>query len=321
MGLSAEEWKHYRAHMQAVAEKENACYVLLDNNGEPVGEFTPLAVDSTQANLDFGETVFTVDLGDGSGLWNPVIERYFPAWLHGATSDNIPVDSGVGVHFLILIQGPGGEHDRQAATVEYVTLDGDDYGPKTLTLHAMDILGALQFCPCPSVPSTWKEPYRTWENDAGKPYRAGRELSPMQMATMATNHTLRGPAVPVIARCIQESLDARDRVRGWLGDRSEVVEYPTDRFRLVGPTVLVRRADDSVWDTIAPVCRNAEVTVAARLWLPGDKPIRALPFAKNRSRYIEREYGNYLYLAYDKLEPDRPIIVYTVNVVRDEERR
>lgn len=321
MALTSNEWKQLKDHMQAVAEKANACYVLLDADGQPVGEFVPLSVDSTQANLDFGETAFTVDLGDGSGLWNPVVERYFPQWGNEEATHDIPVDSGVGVHFLLLIQGPGGERDRQAATVEYVTLDGDESGPKTLTLHAMDILGALQFCPCPSVPYTWKEPYKKWRNDAGKPYRVGRELSPMQMATMATNHTLRGPAVPVIARCIQESLDARDRVREWWADPSEVVEYPTDRFRDVGPTVLVRRSDDSVWDTIAPVCRNAEVTVTARLWLPGDKPIRELPYAKNRALYIEREYAEYLQLSYDRLDLDRPIIVYTVNVVQDEERR
>lgn len=315
MGLSESEWWTYKAHMYAVARREGACYVLLDNNGEPVGEFTPISVDSTQTNLDFGETTFTVGLGDGGGFWNPVVEAYFPLWRLGGYDGDSPLDPGVGVEFLLMIQGPGGERDRQVFTVEYVTLDGDEQGPETLTLHAMDILAALQFCPCPSVPATWKEPYRTWNNDAGKPYRVGRELSPMQMATMATNHTLRGPAVPIISRVIQESLDARDRVRGWLDDPSEVVELPLRKFQLMGPEVLVRRTDDSVWDTIAPVCRNTGVTVTARMWLPGDKDIRRVP-------YDSRDYGvdnfKHFWGLGKSMRHDRPIIIYTVNVVEDE---
>lgn len=300
--------------MQAVARKKGACYMLLDINGQPAGEFDPVHVDSSQTSLDFGNTEITVDISHGGGMWNPVIERYIPQMVHGTGGSKIPIEPGNGVHFLLLIQGPLGEKDRQAATIEYITLEGDDHGPTTLTMHAMDILAMLQFAPCPSVPATWKEPYARWDHDAGGPYRVEHELSPIQMATMATNHTMRGPAIPVIGRIIQESLEARDRVRGWIDDPSEVVEreeLPNSEY--LGPEVLVRRTDDSVWDTIAPVCRNAGVTVRARLWLPGDKSIWKIP--TDNLGYTFFGYRDYALLATNTVDVDRPIVVYTVHAM------
>lgn len=271
MALTAAEWARERAQIEQAVTDKGQWVGLLDGEGEPVAELPGRDLDLGSAVQSIEEGTATFPVGTPDGSVHPLVARMFGDAIGGDGSALL--DPGDNQGYMLCVQNAGGIEGRYVYTVEFPTLEGDKVGPLTLRMDVLELLGVLNFRPCPSVLSTWGEyPMKLWDTDAGKPYRVKRPLAPMQMATIAWGHTSKGPAVTTIARVVQDSLDAYDTAFSY--DPSFVVQVPEGVD--TSPEVLIRRQDNTVWDTVGEVARLAGVAISARMWWPGDPAVNTL---------------------------------------------
>lgn len=271
MALTAAEWAEERAHIDRVVADKGQWVGLLDGEGEPVAELPGRDLDLGSAVQSIEEGTATFPVGTTDGSTHPLVSELFGDAIGG--DGTTPLDPHDNAGYMLCVQNPGGIEGRYTYTVEFPTLEGDKAGPLSLRMDVMELLGVLNFRPCPSVLSTWGEyPMKPWDTDAGKPYRVKRPLAPIQLATIAWGHTSKGPAVTTIARVVQDSLDAYDTAFAY--DPSFVVQVPEGED--TSPEVLIRRQDNTIWDTVGEVARLAGVAISARMWWPGDPAVNTL---------------------------------------------
>lgn len=279
MALSTSEWGRERGQIDQVVADQGQWVGLLNGEGEPVAELPGLDFDLSSAVQSIEEGTATFPVGTPDGSVHPLVARMFGDAIGGDGSTLL--DPGDNQGYMLCVQGPGGIEGRYVYTVEFPTLEGDKVGPLTLRMDVLELLGVLNFRPCPSVLSTWGEsPMKLWDTDAGRPYRVPRPLAPIQMATMAWGHTSKGPAVTTIARVIQDSLDAYDVAFGY--PASFVVQVPKGVDN--SPEVLIRRQDNTIWETVGETARLAGVAISARMWWPGDPTVNTLRGGKAWNR-------------------------------------
>lgn len=189
---------------------------------------------------------------------------------------------------LVAMRGEDGAVVRRGGNITHVTdSDPTNAGVGTeMTIFALNFMDAWNTVPAVSWPAAWwrTTPYPRTSDESGLEYEQSWDMARVEMATRATFTYKHGKAGFVIRRLAQESLDAAmmtqqdpDGTR-WVDDPYHVVEVPeTDNT----PTISLEARDGSLWDTVAGQARNAGVILGARLYWPGDPPVRSWELANS----------------------------------------
>lgn len=285
MALTAQQWAEKRKNIDAVVAEDGVWVGILNGEGEPIAEIQPSDLDVGVNHLNIREGTARVPLMPREDGTHPLADLLFDEGI-GQQDESTAFVPRLDRGLMLCVQGPGGIDGRMVYTVSVPKLLGTAEGITEVELNCIELLGLLNFWPCPSVPGTWgDQPYKVWKTDAGRPFRVNRVLAPTQHATIAYGHTSKGPAVTTIARVIQDSFDAVNRLnasRGWANDPHLVVEVPN--VRDTSPEVLIQRADKPLWETIAPTARLAGVSITGHMWWPGDAPVNTMRGARTWSK-------------------------------------
>ena len=292
--FTADEWNKRRAHIDRVVGTDGESAWILNGEGEPLWELHGATYDVSTRNGDVTEGTLTVPVVTRDGEYHPLVTAFFGEGF--GTNSNAILQPGENLGYMLCVQQEGGIEGRLVSTISYPTLEpGPDGEPATLTFQTMELLGELNFLLAASIPETWgAQPFQPWTQDEGGVYQVARELSPIEIATTSwvlttapkqtdvvnVKHNVSGPAVDLIARVIQDSLDAADRLNGALGNPAFVVSPGPG----VSPRVRIARRDDPVWGTIAETARLTGVGVSARMWWPGDPEVDTLSGPKTWDR-------------------------------------
>lgn len=161
---------------------------------------------------------------------------------------------------------------RHGFVIAFVTLEGGTNEPTLLTVHGTDLLDLLQTWPCPSNYGSWETAeFSTVTEDAGGKFSVPRRMAGVQLATTADGYVEDMPADAAARLLICQSVRVVNALEGW-NDSHIVVEAGEDK----APHVYIKTDDRSIWDTISQPVLDAGVTIKARLWWPGDPPIRSV---------------------------------------------
>lgn len=258
--MSFEDWlKHIEYQVSTAGQWVG----LLDEECRPLCELPAwLSFTAPKTRLDVAsvEARFPVQPGDR------VLDELAADGLGEQDSEGRLVPNDGPERFLAVIR-PG---ERRVFFITHAVVDA---GMSALKIQGSDLLEGLSFWPCPSTPHEWVESeFSDWSTDAaGGEYEKARRLARVKFGLRADGHTVDGPAVEVIRTVVQDSLDAVNDLMGWSDDAHMVVDFAAGE---PGPKVLVRTADDFVWDTISKPALDSGVSVTVTLWWPGDAPVR-----------------------------------------------
>lgn len=182
---------------------------------------------------------------------------------------------------LIAVPGKDGAVVRRGGVITHaVGEDPENTGtPQEITLMALNLMDVWNTIPAVSWPASWWKatPYDKTSDESGLPYDKAWKMARVEMATRSTFTFKNGKAGFVIRRLAQESLDASmftqqdpDGTR-WVDDPFHVVEVPEVDST---PEISLEARDGFLWETVAEQAKNAGVILGARLWWPGDAPVR-----------------------------------------------
>lgn len=295
---------NYRKHIDYVVSTQGQWVGLCDDEGWPICDVTPIvSMTTAETRGAVASCEVTVAVDSDSVL----VDELVGAGVSGGVDRGRLKVAGSKARLLV-IQRQG---RRMAYTVTHTVASGTA-GPTSLTIHGVDLLEGLSAWPCPSVAIGWENAvFKQWDTDAsGEKYSTPRALARLEFGTSAWGHTSDGKAKSTIRRVIQDSLDAVNRLMGWVDDPHMVVAWPDDED--TSERVLIRRNDDSVLDTVAAPARNAGVTVSVDLWWPGDPALRV-----RTMRAIDGEDGQLVSPAeFSEFTPLKPMQVVTVKEAR-----
>lgn len=269
MALTSTQWETWRRHIDHIVETRGEWIGLCNGDGEPIMMLPhPLELSAEEYILESGDLELAIDVASPStGLPLPIVDRLVADGIGRLDAQGRFV-AAIEEDFMVVVQRPGGIDGRMAFMVTHVVAEGDWKQPQKITIHGHDLKKNLELWPAPSALDSWKNPFTVWAEDAAGKYATPRTYAPIEMATVADGYTLEGDALEVVRRIIVDSLRTVDGLMGWSSDPMMVVRaaVPGEVTR----RLVVRVADESVWETIANDARIAGVQIDVALWWPGD---------------------------------------------------
>lgn len=279
----------WQKHVNHVVDTRGRWYGLGDTFGNPIMTLPDLgdlgAADQWMSTEDM---TFTLPAIDENGDLLPVAERLIMDNLHNIDeSGQLPAVSDV-YTIIMATRGKDGGIERKAGIVTHCYgKDPDNSGkPTQLVIPALSITDVWNTVTAVSWPNAWWKamPYARTSDESGLPYSREWLMARVELATRTTFTFKHGKAVFVIGRLAQESLDAAMSTQQdadgtiWVDDPFHVVEVPeVDN----SPVISLEARDGSLWDTVAAQSQNAGVILGARLWWPGDPPVRSWELANS----------------------------------------
>lgn len=183
---------------------------------------------------------------------------------------------------LFATKGEDGETVRRGGVVTHATAeDPNNTGQADhVTINAISAGDVWNTTVAVSWPRSWwrATPYTRTSDESGREYSQGWEMARIEMATRITYVNKYGPAGFVIRRLAQESLDAVMSAQRdpdgtvWIDDPFHVVEVPDKEETL--PNIALEARDGSLWETVQSQAANSGALLGARIWWPGDRPVR-----------------------------------------------
>lgn len=276
------DWGSWRKHVDYVVATRGKWFGIGDGDGAPLFDLdVPLSQSTPDQWMESTDLEVTLPGVDNTGavtraarlLVMDAIDKFDP-------SGQLPPAQG---DFTLLAAFPGenGLVVRRGGVITHVDAsDTDNDGvPAEITIHALNAADVWHTTPAVSWPAAWwaAEPMEKTSDESGIAYSKPRDMARVELATNSTFLLKQGQAGFVIRRLAQESLDAvmmtqqdPDGTR-WIDDPFHVVEVPeTDN----SPEISLLARDGMLWDTVADQAKNAGLILGARLWWPGDPPIR-----------------------------------------------
>lgn len=254
------DWEFWRGHADAAVATRGVWVGLLNEKWEPICDIPVVSMDENATRMAAGDISLDVAVGEysqvveelvGEGLGEPNVDGTFTPSNVAARWVGIQTTAGRYAYFI-------------PSTIARVTdrVVG-------LKIEGVGMLQLLEDLPCPSVPVAWRGGWREWREDAGAKYASPRVLTAVELAEVADGYTVKGDAVEVVRRVIDDSITAALALVG-ARERHMVVDWSPAR---AGREVLVRPDDGDVWGVVAEPARAAGVTISARLWWPGDEAV------------------------------------------------
>lgn len=272
------DWDSHRRHRAQVAGDLGQWVGLLDENGEPMFDAPPMMTLSAPRIRNASTSMrATFGVQSRRGVVHDLVDELIAEGLGRVDEQGLLVPVSEPTRFLA-IERPGGV--RRVYRVSHSVARGQGDAPSEIEVHGNDLLKMLAMFPAMSAPTTWTGEWETFTRDWAGPedeeilFDQPRDLSGMQMVTVADGATIEGPAEATIQRLIRESLEAAFRVAG-VADDPPIVVNPAETGR-ESPHVLIRPTDKALWDEVIPVAMAAGVAVSARMWWPGDGPVEGM---------------------------------------------
>lgn len=276
------DWDFHKLHREQIAEDQGQWVGLLDADGEPMFDAAPLRALSAPRMRNAPAALKAVfGIKSRRGIVHPIVDELIGEDLGRVTAQGALKVSSKETRFLA-VERPGGV--RRVYRVAYARAQGQGAAPAVLEVHGNDVLKYLSLFSAMSAPTTWTDNWTTFTRDWVGPegqeilFNNPRDLTGMQMVTVADGATIEGPAESTIRRLISESLHASFRVAG-VADDPPLVVSPTGSG-VQSPHVLIRPTDQILWDEVAPVAAAAGVVITASMWWPGDPPEAGLDLVK-----------------------------------------
>ncbi|WP_156322795.1 hypothetical protein [Corynebacterium deserti] len=178
--------------------------------------------------------------------------------------------------------------ERKSMRIIYTNADDPDTigTPQNTTIFGLDLKDIWKMIPAQSWPASWwrATPYERTSDESGLIYPEPWNMAKIQIANRTLFTFKHGQAGFVIRRLAQEALDAAmmtqqdpDGTR-WVDDPYHVVEVPEEDN---SPIISLEARDGSLWDTCIGQAQNAGLILGARLWWPGDPPVRSWQLANS----------------------------------------
>lgn len=276
------DWESWRKHVDHVVETQGRWYGVGDADGAPLFDLpAPLSPSTPEQWMESADLEISFPAREPGGGVNRVTETFVMAALEEFDpSGQLPVASG---DFTLLAAFPGPERAvvrRGGAIVHANATDNENDGlPDEITLYALNAMDVWNTIPAVSWPAAWWKatPYERTTDESKIAYQRPRRMARVELATRTTFTFKQGPAGFVIRRLAQESLDAAMMTQSdpdgtrWVDDPFHVVEVPEVDTT---PEITLEARDGFLWETVAGQAKNAGVILGARLWWPGDPPVR-----------------------------------------------
>lgn len=285
------DWDSWQRHVNYIIDTQGRYYGVGDADGNPL--FTlPAPIDSQTPDqwMESADLALSFPARDEDGAVTRVAELLVTDSIRDFDpSGRIPVAEG---DYMLLAAFPGeGGVVRRGGTITHCTADDPDSAgvPSTVTIHALSVMDVWHTVPAASWPSAWwaARPYEAKTDWSGIPFKTPRKWAKIELSTKTYFTWKNGQAGFVIRRLAQESLDAAmmsqsdpDGTR-WVDDPYHVVEVPeVDN----SPVISLEARDGFLWETVAAQAKNAGVILGARVWWPGDPPVRCWNQARSTMR-------------------------------------
>lgn len=281
-------WADHKQHRDAVVRDEGQWVGLFDERAEHVMVLPPLlsldAPETRNVPVSFRATVV---VRTPTGEIDPLVEELFAQGVAGTRVDSEGrLQLALKATRFVVVARPG---MLRAYRITHVVVSGDgNVPPGQMEIHGTDMLMELNRHIAWTAPTTVSGKFTRFTRDWAGPENLGvmftrpRELQDVKMITVADGVTLGDgkDAEETIRYAIAKSLETGWRASG----KQEVMDDPPivvdpNGTGLRSPEVLVRMSDEKLLDTLAPVAARAGVRISARLWLPGDAPVKGLKLA------------------------------------------
>lgn len=289
------DWQSWKKHVDHVVKTQGRWFGIGDGDGTPLFTLpSPIDQQTPEQWMESADLTVSFPARDEDGS----VARVAELLVTGAVRDfdpsgRLPVADG---DYTLLAAFPGvdGQVARRGGVITHCTgEDSDNDGvPATVTVHALNCMDVWHTIPAVSWPSAWwaAKPYEQTTDLSGVPFKTPRLMAKVELSNRAFFTWKNGKAGFVIRRLAQESLDAAmmtqqdpDGTR-WVDDPFHVVEVPeVDNT----PIVSLEARDGFLWETVAEQAKNAGVILGARIWWPGDAPVRCWNQAKSTMKPAE----------------------------------
>ena len=278
------DWDAWQKHVDYVVRERGQWWGLGDADGNPLMTLPDATTDGVTAPeqwMDSPDVSFTMPAMTPAGEQQRAYQLLIANELdHIDASGRLEVNPTL-YTLLAAWRGKDGEIVRRGGVIITASAeDPDNDGlPQTMTISALNAADVWNTIFAVSWPAAWwaAKPYDKTTDESQLPYSRAWSMARIEMAGQAMFRWKEGKAGFVIRRLAQESLDAMmmtqqdpDGTR-WVDDQFHVVEVPEADTT---PVISLDAADGSLWDTVAAQARNAGVILGARVWWPGDKPVR-----------------------------------------------
>lgn len=272
------DWSSWRKHVEYVINTRGRWYGLGDGDGAPL------------ATLPEPESDFA-----WPEQWQSIedIQMTLPAegeWYDRLIGDGLTgfsIDGKLGLvtgdyTVLYATRGENGKTVRRAGVVTHALSEDPDNtgGGVTITISALGTGDVWNTIPAISWPSSWwkADPYPRTTDESMIDYEQPWNMARIEMATRTSYVNKYGQAAFVVRRLVQESLDAAMSTQKdpdgtiWVDDPFHVVEVPDETD--MSPNIALEARDGQLWETVQAQAQAAGIQLGARVWWPGDDPIR-----------------------------------------------
>lgn len=281
-------WADHKKTRDYVVSTEGQWVGLLNERAEHIMVMPPLlsldAPETRNVPVSFRATVV---VRTPSGEVDPLVDELFADGISGTRADREGrLELALKATRFVVVARPG---ILRAYRITHVVISGDgNVPPGQMELHGTDMLMELNRHIAWTAPTTVSGKFHTFTRDWSGPENVGvlfnrpRDLQDVKMITTADGVTLgegKG-AEETIRYAIQRSLETSWKATGMpevMADPPIVVDPNGSGLR--SPEVLLRMTDEKLLDTVAPMAARAGVRISARLWLPGDPPVKGLKLA------------------------------------------
>lgn len=284
------DWASWQKHVEYVIDTQGRYYGLADGDGTPICDLPDLLPGTTTPEQWMSAEDLTVVMpaaGSDGTLHRATQLLLMDGLTNVDPSGQLPPAEGE-YTLVMAMRGEDGMVVRRGGVISHA--DGDDPNgngtPTEITIHALNLMDVWNTVPAVSWPNAWWKatPYPRTSDESGLEYSQPWDMARVELATRTTFTFKHGQAGFVIRRLAQESLDAAmmtqqdpDGTR-WVDDPYMVVEVPMVDTT---PIISLEARDGSLWDTVATQARNAGVILGARLYWPGDEPVRSWELANS----------------------------------------
>lgn len=283
------DWESWRRHVDYVVKTRGRWAGIGDGDGNPLFDLPDLTgIGAPEQWMASEDLEVTLPAAGPDGALHRATELLVMDGLRNFDPSGQLAPAEEEYTLLLAMRGNGGKVERRGGVITHA--DGRDPGgtgqPTELVIHALHFADVWRSTPAVSWPNAWwnATPYPNNSDESGIEYGRAWDMARIELATRSTFVFKHGPAGFVTRRLAQESLDAvmmtqvdPDGTR-WVDDPYVVVEVPEVDTT---PDISLEARDGSLWDTVAGQAQNAGLILGARLWWPGDPPVRSWELANS----------------------------------------
>lgn len=277
------DWEAWQKHVDHIVAERGRWFGIGDGDGKPLFSLdVPSSQVSPEQWMDSADLEITLPATTPDLEPTLAAQKLFFDGLSGFDISGKPLRiADEDYTLLVAMPGPDGRVVRRGGLITHTTADDPENSgvPKEITIHALNCMDVWNTIPAASWPAAWwaAKPYPRKKDEAGIEYPESWLMAKIEMATKSNFTFKQGKAGFVIRRLAQESLDAAMMTQEdpggprWVDDPYHVVEVPEADS---SPEILLEARDGMLWETVAGQAKNAGVILGARMWWPGDPPVR-----------------------------------------------